>query len=955
MTSLETWNDTSGEKAGHDPFASSGPSPRQQAPADLQATLSRIADQIASTTRGQTRTLDAARARADRLAMRAEALGHDLAGEDADALASHTRAQPEYAMPDQADGLSEALPVFEDDHTLGEAAGEGGWDPRAAEALMQSYREDMAPPAPAPARKSGDADARAQPAAASEAGGESEPMHCMGADAEWLNERFADIANRIEQVLAADPSEQVLAALEPRLDSVEQRLEELATRSLGEEGIEAVLMQIDELRNAIDRAETHIARIETVEDHVVRLIGDLSGTREDMARVAEDAAGQALAAIPAPESAQESEIAGQLEAIEQRIAALAEERPHPEAESATAGTLETIQSTLEALASRLDSIETNMDAVKEAARAPSPAPAAPMPPRTQEADGRSGDPQAPAETSQEVDWLPATEGTAKAYDLADENAGEADVFRTPPAQAADAAPQAHARPASASAAAPTSHAGAGASSAGEPPAASAPMARQGASTGESAAPSASEAERESFIASARRAARAAAQQAASRASESQESAVKPAAKLRKALFSFNKGAPRPVIVLTIVALLIAGAGMLYGKVSRDEAPMPPALQEKSLPAEASKRSDAADRLRPPAASTPDAAGQAERTRTGAAPAPAPWPEPALRPREEDDSNGAAGSTPARRSMTGLPAQGMGTGATSGTDADLSRLEVPPGFSIRQLSPRAKRTASAAARAGQRPAPGQAKPASPVRPASLAPSMPAEPQGHAMGSVNPAPDLPPAAIAPYSIRIAAAKGDPVAAFEIADRYARGRGVPVDAAAAVRWYERAAAKGLARAQFRLAAHYERGRGVTKDLGRARIWYRRAAEKGHVKAMHNLAVLHTGQNGGAADYATAAFWFRKAAERGLPDSQFNLAILSENGLGVERNLVEAYVWYSVAARQGDKEAARRRNRLKARLGVKALKIAERRARRWRALPIDATVRAPRAQSRSARGRAS
>ncbi len=119
--------------------------------------------------------------------------------------------------------------------------------------------------------------------------------------------------------------------------------------------------------------------------------------------------------------------------------------------------------------------------------------------------------------------------------------------------------------------------------------------------------------------------------------------------------------------------------------------------------------------------------------------------------------------------------------------------------------------------------------------------------------------------------------------------------------------------------------------------------------------IAVLHTGQNGGAADYATAAFWFRKAAERGLPDSQFNLAILSENGLGVERNLVEAYVWYSVAARQGDKEAARRRNRLKARLGVKALKIAERRARRWRALPIDATVRAPRAQSRSARGRAS
>lgn len=175
---------------------------------------------------------------------------------------------------------------------------------------------------------------------------------------------------------------------------------------------------------------------------------------------------------------------------------------------------------------------------------------------------------------------------------------------------------------------------------------------------------------------------------------------------------------------------------------------------------------------------------------------------------------------------------------------------------------------------------------------------------------------PIAIGGGRLRDAAIGGDAVAAYEVAQRFAEGRGVAANPEEAARWFERAAGKGFVPAQFRYASMLEKGHGVKKNLGQARKLYVAAAGKGHAKAMHNLAVLYAEGIDGKPDYATAAQWFRKAADHGVGDSQYNLGILCARGLGVEKNFSDAYQWFALAAAQGDREAAKKRDEIAGRL---------------------------------------
>jgi localization factor PodJL len=184
---------------------------------------------------------------------------------------------------------------------------------------------------------------------------------------------------------------------------------------------------------------------------------------------------------------------------------------------------------------------------------------------------------------------------------------------------------------------------------------------------------------------------------------------------------------------------------------------------------------------------------------------------------------------------------------------------------------------------------------------------------------------PAAIAGPSLRSAAAAGQAAAEYEIAMRYAEGRGVAQSLGEAARWLERAAAKGLAPAQYRLGSLYEKGNGVKKDLETARRLYIAAAEKGNARAMHNLAVLHAEGVDGKPEYKAAVQWFRKAASYGIADSQYNLGILYARGIGVEQNLAESYKWFALAAQQGDQDAGRKRDDVAARLDPQSLVAAK------------------------------
>ena len=179
--------------------------------------------------------------------------------------------------------------------------------------------------------------------------------------------------------------------------------------------------------------------------------------------------------------------------------------------------------------------------------------------------------------------------------------------------------------------------------------------------------------------------------------------------------------------------------------------------------------------------------------------------------------------------------------------------------------------------------------------------------------------------PNSLVAAAEKGIPEAAYELGSRYLEGRGVGLSVREAAQWYERAAQAGYAPAQFRLGSMYEKGNGVARDLLKAKTYYEQAASQGNAKAMHNLAVIHAEGIEGKPDYKGAAVWFLRGAEYGIVDSQYNLAILYARGLGVETNLAESYKWFALAADGGDKDAAKKREDVAARLDGPTLATAK------------------------------
>ena len=191
------------------------------------------------------------------------------------------------------------------------------------------------------------------------------------------------------------------------------------------------------------------------------------------------------------------------------------------------------------------------------------------------------------------------------------------------------------------------------------------------------------------------------------------------------------------------------------------------------------------------------------------------------------------------------------------------------------------------------------------------------------TIPPSEKLPDGLAGPM-LRAAAMRGDPAAAYEIAVRFAEGKGIATNYEEAAKWYDRAAQAGVIPATFRLGTLYEKGLGVKKDADIARRYYQQAAERGNAKAMHNLAVLDA-DGGGSPDYTSAAQWFRKAAEHGVADSQFNLGILYARGIGVDQNLAESFKWFSLAAAQGDADAGHKRDDIAKRLDAQSLAAAK------------------------------
>jgi localization factor PodJL len=301
---------------------------------------------------------------------------------------------------------------------------------------------------------------------------------------------------------------------------------------------------------------------------------------------------------------------------------------------------------------------------------------------------------------------------------------------------------------------------------------------------------------------------------------------------------------------------------------------------------------------------------------GPAPPAAPAPSPAAPGDAQPTRKGASLGSPTpsgSRNATAFPAAStLGLPSTSGTLPAFVFPTAPQVASVAAPIP----AATAIETTGSVPPHTIAAPTAP----DPAPQPAAAPTAHDFVR-NPLP----ATIGSKALITAATAGEPGASYEIAIRYSEGRGVPQDFAMAAAWFERAAQSGMAPAQFRLGSMYEKGLGIKKDLQEARRLYIAAADQGNPKAMHNLAVLYAEGLDGKPDYAIASQWFRKAAGFGVADSQYNLAILYARGVGVERDMAESYKWFALAAKGGDKDAAKKRDEVAARLDPPQLESAK------------------------------
>jgi len=414
-----------------------------------------------------------------------------------------------------------------------------------------------------------------------------------------------------------------------------------------------------------------------------------------------------------------------------------------------------------------------------------------------------------------------------------------------------------------------------------------------------------------FIAAARRAARAAASELPNDKASAKAGAGNPAQpkKLTERL--------RTVIVAAAVVVIVVGGYRIISRLFEDGSGAPSQAQTESPGVQTAPQRQTV----PPRLQTEPPQAQPERSPVRTEPPHVetePLPAPATAMPDAKSSSlpipvpGPLPSADAAQNPDASPPNSM-AGANPGQQSLLDATTAPYAKALGAL-PGDNKTRAHAATAEQ--AVGA--------PIDITGSVPGASAPHSSATAVTAGDKLPIAIGGPALRTAALAGDPLAAYEVAVRFAEGRGVPPSNEAAARWFEIAATKGIVPAQFRLGTLYEKGLGVKKDLSAARDLYRAAADKGHGKAMHNLAVLYAEGVDGKADYHTAAQWFRKAADHGVTDSQYNLAVLYARGVGVEQNFAESYKWFSLAAKEGDQGAAQKRDEIASRLDQQALEAA-------------------------------
>lgn len=147
-----------------------------------------------------------------------------------------------------------------------------------------------------------------------------------------------------------------------------------------------------------------------------------------------------------------------------------------------------------------------------------------------------------------------------------------------------------------------------------------------------------------------------------------------------------------------------------------------------------------------------------------------------------------------------------------------------------------------------------------------------------------------------LTLLADQGDNKAAYQLAQNYDTGNGVPVDKSKAVYWLQKAADLGNVWALSDLGVRYNRGEGVQKNPQKAFELYQRGAEKGDFAAMYNLGLIYsrldnTKDRPVPINYPLAISWYEKSIKAQPEQCATNdLGFLYAQGNGVEKNQTKA-----------------------------------------------------------------
>ena len=151
-----------------------------------------------------------------------------------------------------------------------------------------------------------------------------------------------------------------------------------------------------------------------------------------------------------------------------------------------------------------------------------------------------------------------------------------------------------------------------------------------------------------------------------------------------------------------------------------------------------------------------------------------------------------------------------------------------------------------------------------------------------------------------LTLAADGGFLPAQADLAERYELGDGVAVNAAEALRLYERASAARYGRATYKLGTFYQHGIAVAQDLEQARALYETAAAEGEPLGHTGLGRMHEFGEGVAQDLAEAVRYYRLAAESHEKTALTALAYFYEQGIVVEQDFDESFRLLTDAAGQ-------------------------------------------------------